>query len=345
MAGAGLLGVAVTEARIARRMIGVTDRPVPDASGWYGGTRPGPALRVALLGDSSAAGYGVSRVQETPGAYVCAGVARWADRKVQLRSYCRVGARSSELAGQVDAALDRAHHRPHVAVILVGANDVTHAVPVTTSVRQLAGAVGTLRAAGVEVVVGTCPDLGTIRPIAQPLRQLVRVWSRRLAAGQTVVTVREGGRSVSLGSVLGPEFYAAPAVLFGPDQFHPSAKGYASLAAVLIPSVLAALGHAPADEAHPPPSRGEGVVSVEQAAAEAARNPGTEVDGSPDGARAAGGRWATLMRRRRRAPEHDSTPQPSEPGERGPGPEERVVAHLADETSRLDEIVGEERSS
>ena len=60
-----------------------------------------------------------------------------------------------------------------------------------------------LRDAGAEVVVGTCPDLGTIEPIAPPLRQVARLWSRRLAAAQTIATVEAGGRTVSLGSVLG----------------------------------------------------------------------------------------------------------------------------------------------
>ena len=56
--GAGLYGVLVAEAKIARRLIGnATDVP-PQATGWYGRGRPGPAIRIALLGDSSAAGYG-----------------------------------------------------------------------------------------------------------------------------------------------------------------------------------------------------------------------------------------------------------------------------------------------
>ena len=63
-----------------------------------------------------------------------------------------------------------------------------------------------MREAGIEVVVGTCPDLGTIRPIAPPLRQVARRWSRRLAAGQAIAVVEAGGRAVSLGTILGPEF-------------------------------------------------------------------------------------------------------------------------------------------
>ena len=94
---------------------------------------------------------------------------------------------------------------------------------------------------GSEVVVGTCPDLGTIRPIAQPLRYVARRLSRNLAAAQTIAVVEAGGRTVSLGDLLGPLF-AERVDLFSDDKFHPSAEGYAEAADALLPSVLDALG-------------------------------------------------------------------------------------------------------
>ena len=98
-----LYGVLVAEARLARRAIGtLTEDPPPDASGWYGRGRPGPAIRIALLGDSSAAGYGVERVEDTPGAHLASGVAAQADRRVHLREHAVVGAQSSDLASQVE---------------------------------------------------------------------------------------------------------------------------------------------------------------------------------------------------------------------------------------------------
>ena len=174
-----------------------------------------------------------------------------------------MGARSSDLVGQIDRAVPT---EPHVAVILIGANDVTHSVLPSQSVRHLSEAVRRLRDAGVEVVVGTCPDLGTVKPIAPPLKQVGRAWSHRLAAAQTIAVVEEGGRTVSLASILGPEFEAAPALLFGPDRFHPSADGYRRLVDALLPSTLAALGFAPEDEAEPEAYRGEGVLPVTTAA-------------------------------------------------------------------------------
>ncbi len=81
---------------LARRTIGeASDEPTPDSTGWYGRGRPGPAIRVALLGDSSAAGYGVDRVEDTPGARLASGLAERADRRVHLREYAVVGAESS----------------------------------------------------------------------------------------------------------------------------------------------------------------------------------------------------------------------------------------------------------
>jgi lysophospholipase L1-like esterase len=295
--GASLYGVLRAEANLARRTIGTADNRVPDATGWYGRGRPGPAIKIALLGDSSAAGYGVNTVEQTPGAWLGSGVAERADRRVHLREYAAVGAQSSNLAQQVERAL---HTDPDVAVILIGANDVTHTVLPSASVRFLSEAVRQLLEAGVAVVVGTCPDLGTVSPLPVPLRQIARTWSRRLAAAQTIAVVEAGGRTVSLGSILGPEFAAAPALLFGPDRFHPSAAGYESLARVLVPSVLSALGMGEVEEETPRVGRGEAVLPIGYAAVKASQNPGTEIDGTEVGGakRGVGGRWVTLMRRR-----------------------------------------------
>ena len=310
--GASLYGVLRAEAMVARRQIGNAEGEPPGATGWYGKGRPGPAIKVALLGDSSAAGYGVDTVQDTPGAHLASGLAEGADRRVYLRSVAFVGAQTRDLSRQIDRALTI---EPHGAVILVGVNDVTHSRLPSESVRLLEAAVRRLPDAGAEVVVGTCPDLGTIEPIAPPLRQVARLWSRRLAAAQTIATVEAGGRTVSLGSVLGPEFSSTPALYFGPDRFHPSAAGYASLAAVLLPSVLAAVGVVPVEDLVPEAHRGEAILPISEAAVEAARTPGTEIDGTAiSGAtRGARGRWVQL-RRRRRQPESDvETPATTEP--------------------------------
>jgi len=285
--GAGLYGVLRAEASLARHAIGnAGDQPPPDSTGWYGRGRPGPAIKVALLGDSSAAGYGVDRAVETTGAHLASGIAAGADRRVHLRAFARVGAQSSDLAGQIERALAV---DADLAVILVGANDVTHAVRPSQSVRHLADGVRRLREAGAKVLVGTCPDLGTIKPIPPPLKQVARSWSRRLAAAQAIATVEEEGVAVSLGSILGPDFEAAPALLFGPDRFHPSAEGYRALAEVLVPSALNVLGFGE-DESRR--TAGEGTMPVAAAAVRSAKTPGTELGDKK-------GLWVEVRRRAR----------------------------------------------
>lgn len=300
--GAALYGVLRAEASVARRLIGEpADNRTPGSTGWYGRGRPGPAIRVALLGDSSAAGYGVDRIVETPGAHLASGIAAGANRRVHLREFAKVGAQSSDLRGQIGQALTAG---VDLAIIMVGANDVSHRVRPSQSMRYLADSVGVLVDSGAKVVVGTCPDLGSIKPIPPPLKQVARAWSRRLAAAQAIATVEAGGVSVALASVLGPEFEASPALLFGPDRFHPSAHGYRAMADVLLPSALDVLGFGDADDTRR--RRGEGTMPVAAAAVRAAKTPGTELGDKQ-------GLWVQLRRRARRPQSDPEAPQAEDP--------------------------------
>ncbi len=284
-------GVLLGQARQARRTIPMAEAPPPRCDGEYGAKLPGPPVTMVILGDSSAAGYGVLRRRETPGALLATGLSRRLHRPVRLHRFAVVGALSAGLKPQVESALEV---EPDVAVILIGGNDVTNRTSPSVAVRYLVDAVRTLRAAGCEVVVGTCPDLGAIQPIRPPLRWLARRWSRQLAAAQTVAVVEAGGWTVSLGDLLGPRFAAEPARMFAWDRFHPSAEGYAVAAAALLPTVLSALG-----ERRSLLAAGEGVRSLPEAAQEAARHAGTEVSGTQVRGRdrGPGGRWAQLRRR------------------------------------------------
>lgn len=297
---AGLLALLAAEAKFAHAAVHAVElQPPPDATGWYGRARPGTPIRVALLGDSSAAGYGLDAVEETPGAVLATGIGEHTGRPVRLDEIAVVGALSADLDLQVDQALAL---RPDVAVILIGANDVVRLKRPSVAVRHLARAVRRLREAGIGVVVGTCPDLGTVQPILPPLRQLARAWSRRIAAEQTLHTIRSGGRTLSLADILGAEFRAQPGFFFGPDKFHPSAAGYAALAAVLVPSTLAAIGLVGDDEADPEAVRGRVVLPIAAAALRAVNRQGTELDATAMPPRRFGvrGLWVTLRHRRRR---------------------------------------------
>ncbi|MEW1911719.1 SGNH/GDSL hydrolase family protein [Kitasatospora sp. NPDC085895] len=321
--GVGLAGLLLTESRMAIRAIGLLDGDPPRADGVYGDafTDAGtiapasdePPLVLAFLGDSTAAGLGVNRGRETPGALLASGLASVAERRVRLVNVAKSGARSEDLADQAALALP---HRPALAVIMIGANDVTRHSPAAQCVRQLGDAVRILRSTGCEVVVGTCPDLGTIKPVRPPLRWVARRLSRQLAAAQTIAVVEAGGRTVSLGSLLGPEFATRPE-LFAADRYHPSAQGYATAAMAMLPSLCATLDLWPDEEdtaAEPPAA--QAVLPVEVAAAAAAGHSGTEVAAAGTGPAAR--RWA-LMRHRLRlglpgTPEPEAASASSHPG-------------------------------
>lgn len=308
--GAAGVGVVLAELQLAKRSVGGGVAPVPPSGdGWYGLAygHNEPPLRMGMLGDSTAAGQGVRRAGQTPGALLASGLAAVAERPVELRNVALPGAQSDDLDRQVTQLLADPARVPDVCVIIVGANDVTHRMPATRSVRYLAAAVRRLRTAGAEVVVGTCPDLGTIEPVYQPLRWLARRVSRQLAAAQTIVAVEQGGRTVSLGDLLGPEFAANPRELFGPDNYHPSAEGYATAAMAVLPTLCAVLDLWPETD-HLDASRDEGMLPVAKAASAAASRAGTEVTG----ARAP---WALLKHRRRRSLPPQTEAAPPEPSQ------------------------------
>ncbi|WP_433498034.1 SGNH/GDSL hydrolase family protein [Sphaerimonospora sp. CA-214678] len=292
--GALTYGLLIAEAMVARRIVGRPHGDTgPDADGVYG-PFPGDAvsgepISMVMLGDSTAVGLGMTDPADTPAVNIALGLATVAERPVRLHVYGESGAESAHLDGQVDRAIEA---RPEIAVIFIGANDVTSATSPARAVRHLQTAVRRLREAGAEVVVGTCPDLGTIRPLAQPLRWVTRRWSRLLAAAQTVAVIEAGGRTVAFADLLGPEFDANPAEMFGPDRYHPSAQGYLQSAYAVLPSVCAALGLWPESE----PLRGEG----SHLAAMAVEEPGTEVSATRVDGEAVGpdGRWAAMLRRR-----------------------------------------------
>lgn len=199
------------------------------------GVAPVVALRLALLGDSIAYGTGAARTADTLAPRLVAALRR-AGLPAQSRVLAVPGARSTGLAAQVARAVA---WRPDVAVVVIGANDLTHRVPVETSAAALREAVRMLRAAGAEVVVAPAPDLSVVPHVPAALRDAVHAAALHLRARQGEVTCAEGGRVADPAAESAAAF-AADASLFAADRFHPSSAGYAVIADGLVPAVLAA---------------------------------------------------------------------------------------------------------
>ena len=231
----------LAQARIARRVIGKPLGEDAHMADKVYKKKHGRVIDLLLLGDSIAAGLGADKPKHTLGAQLAKRLATQTGRAVRLHTAAHVGSETSMLRAQL-AALP-AGYSPDVAVIVVGGNDVTHRVKPSVSTQHLAEAVRSLRDGGTEVVVGTCPDLGALTAVPQPLRTLARIASRQLATAQREVATELGARVVALGDVVGPFFIAQPDEMFAVDRFHPSSAGYRRTAKAVLPSVLAALGH------------------------------------------------------------------------------------------------------
>lgn len=245
LSGGGLLGIAAAsvgllaaQARGVRRVIGPRRTVPPYQDGRYG-RRSGTSIRLAILGDSVAAGLGAETATQALGGMLACDLATASGRGVVLINHAVVGATSADLAVQVTRALSVP---PHLVVLIVGANDITQWTRISVACAHLRDAVTRLRAAGAQVIVGTCPDLGTVRPVGPPLKWVARKRSRSLAAAQAAIVTASGGFPIPLGALLGPEFEANPDALFAPDRYHPSPLGYARLSAVVIPVARQALG-------------------------------------------------------------------------------------------------------
>jgi len=293
-----LAGIMYGEVKLAERRIPLAkdQPPVSNDTIWAaaGVSRNRVPIRLAVLGDSTAAGYGVFRDRDTPAAQLAIGISEAARRPVHVRNYAVVGAETPDLLPQ----LTKVHGtRPELAIIMIGANDVTEGTKPAVAVPFLEDVVRALVHLGAEVVVGTCPDLGAIQPLPQPLRAYARRLSRKMAKEQTIAVVRAGGRTVSLGDLLGPTFLNNME-MFSADRFHPSAAGYAEAAAAILPSCLDVLGlRTHVRSASPFTTRR--AKPVAKAAAQAVSRPGTEVEGTARFGRTEGrrGQFARLRRR------------------------------------------------
>lgn len=193
------------------------------------------ALNFAVLGDSIAYGQGASRPADTPGAQLAAELTA-SGTPTQVRVFAVPGARSAALAAQVRAATA---WQPDIALIIVGANDLTHFVPPQQAAAQLGDAVRALRAGGTQVVVAPAPDLSVVPWLPPQVRAMVRAGSAVLRQAQARVALAAGARVADVEGATSTRF-GTEVGLFSADRFHPSSAGYALIAAAVAPAVRAA---------------------------------------------------------------------------------------------------------
>lgn len=196
---------------------------------------PMRTLKFAVLGDSIAFGQGAARPSDTVGSRLSVELAA-AGIAAVARVFAVPGARSDALTRQAQRASEWG---ADVALIIIGANDLTHFVPPPQAAAELGDAVRRLHGIGCEVVVAPAPDLSAVPWVPPQLRVLVKTGSAMLRQAQTRAVIAEGGRVADVDGYTAAAF-AEDANLFSSDRFHPSSAGYELIAAALRPAVLAA---------------------------------------------------------------------------------------------------------
>ena len=190
-------------------------------------------LRFGVLGDSIAAGQGADRPADAVGPRLTVALTA-AGMKTSLGTFAVPRARSDGLAEQVTRA---STWRVQLALIIIGANDLTHFVPTQQAAHELGAAVRTLRAGGARVVVTPAPDLSVVPWVPLQFRALVSNGSALLRQAQVEAAHREGAVIADVGDTAAR--FAVDPTLFADDRFHPSSAGYAAIAGALAPTVLA----------------------------------------------------------------------------------------------------------
>ena len=190
-------------------------------------------LRFLVLGDSLAFGTGAATPQDTLGARLTRSL-RAAGHDVELHVVAVPGATSLDLAAQVGraAGLDA-----DVALLVVGANDLTQQVPPPQAAAALGTAVRQLGARGTAVLVVPTPDLSSVAWVPPAFRAVVAGICDQLRARQTLAAEQAGAVVAPVAPELSRRFAADPS-LFSADRFHPSSAGYALVADALAPHLV-----------------------------------------------------------------------------------------------------------
>lgn len=211
---------------VRRRALILPEPPGPRA----GQTGKGAPLSLLILGDSSAAGVGATRQATALSGRLAAILAESCSLDWQLEA--RTGATS---ASALDHLTQITPRRFDTALVVLGVNDVTRAVPVGRFLARRRAIHDRLRSRhGVtRIIASGLPPMGHFPLLPQPLR-----WSlgRRAAQLDTALArfcAQDGCTYLPLSLPYDPAYVA-------PDGFHPSEAAYAVWARMLAPLIAPA---------------------------------------------------------------------------------------------------------
>lgn len=191
----------------------------------------GAPVRLLVLGDSAARGYGLREVADTFPHQLATFLARAWGRPVHVTSLATDGHRTADLV--TDQAPQARAARPDAVVVSVGVNDAIRMTPrdeLEEATRALLVQVRATSDAAAAVTFVTCPDLGAAPGFPWPLNLAIGWRCRRVARLQRAVA-----RDLGVPTVVLPRPDAA---MFGADGFHPGAAGQTAMAQVVVEALV-----------------------------------------------------------------------------------------------------------
>ena len=206
---------------LEREVIRLPDAALP-WEGFLDGTRP---LRLAVLGDSTAAGTGAATQEEALPGSLARELRIRTGRGVLWRAVGSNGATTSEF---LDQHLTDAVSRPaDLFFVSLGANDALGARSARAFARDIRTLLTTIsdRYPQALVLMSNLPIFARFELLPEPLRGILYRHSRNLERVAGAVVARDDRWMITeqLPPEYGPGFFAA-------DLFHPSASGYADWA-------------------------------------------------------------------------------------------------------------------
>ncbi len=206
-----LLGQALD---LRRRALRLPEPPGPRS----GTSGEGPALRLLILGDSSAAGVGASTQAEALSGQLVAALA--ATHRVSWQLTAKTGATTASTLARLSDTLPSSYD---VAVVALGVNDLTSGVPLRRWLAQQRALRVVLRERyGIgTILLSGLPPMGDFPALPRPLRGLMGMTAARFSkAIQADVAQEAGTRYLPFEMSLTPDYMAE-------DGFHPGPKAYA----------------------------------------------------------------------------------------------------------------------
>lgn len=223
-------------ARAARRRLFSTVPVLPEATGDTGHTLTGaqPVLRLAVLGDSSAAGVGAATHEDALAGQLAITLAGLTGRAVSWRAIAESGATTSRVGAELSRGLTvpLERWRPEVVVIAVGVNDLLRWRSLAAWRADLTELFGQVRryAPNAVVVASGLPPVDQFPLLPALIRLVAGYQVRRMDRVLAEVAAQTGNHHA-------PLFGASNESWFAVDGFHPAPTGYRAWSRILALAV------------------------------------------------------------------------------------------------------------